>query len=76
MYTTIIDNLDKLIDEMYESGYVASAPHPDVGVLDAEIVALLRCKECGGTLTYLPFHKKESYRPFTICDECGDTREF
>ena len=73
MYTT---TLEKLVDEMYQSGYVSGAQSPEIETLDSIIVERLRCKWCGGTLVYLPFCKKGSYRPFTICNKCGDLREF
>lgn len=73
MYTTTVE---KLTEEMYVSGYFPGASSLEVAILDSNIVALLNCRMCKGSLTFLPFHKEGSYRPFTICDECGYTREF
>ena len=69
--------VEGLVMEMIQQGWKCGARHQETEVLDKMIVDNSRCRRCGtGSLHYEPFHKGGSYKPFTICVDCGDMREF
>lgn len=70
--------LTSLILQMQTAGYKCGAPHPDIDKLDADIISKWVCLRCGGKLHYEPFYVPfpRSYRPFTVCTQCGQVKEF
>ena len=45
-------------------------------VIDAEIAEQYPCSECGGHMHYESERTKNSYRAFSVCDDCGNREEF
>ena len=71
--------VERLVMEMLSRGWKCGARHSETEQMDNMIVDRLRCRVCKGALHYEPFHKLgmfSAYKPFTICVDCGDCREF
>ena len=68
--------------ELIAMGYRPGARNSQVEMLDAQVVARLRCsnrvkgKPCGGQLRYTPYHTSTSYVALAVCVECGHEKEF
>lgn len=69
-------SIDQLVDQLCQEGYHFGAPSPEIGQQDVAEAESHPCRECGGQVVYLGFHKLESYRAFTICNDCGHLAEF
>ncbi len=63
--------------ELLSEGYQEQAPSHEAAVTDKELCQQDECSICGHEgLTYTPFSKPGSYRPFGICPSCGHAEEF
>lgn len=69
-------SIDQLIDQLCREGYQLGAPSELVAQQDAAESECHPCRECGGQVTYLGFHRPGSYRAFVLCSHCGHLDEF
>jgi len=69
-------------EELVKMGYKSGARNSQVEMLDAQVVARLRCRNrvngehCGGRMRYTPYHTETSYVALTVCEQCGAEKEF
>lgn len=73
----VVETLDTLTARMKANGYEAGARFPDVEVLDATIVGMMKCVHCGAVPQYVGFYNEsiDSYIAYALCPHCGAKRQ-
>ena len=61
--------------EAIEEGYSKGCP-PSAFAIDSEIAEKDPCPECGGKMQFKPVMMPDSYRAFSICEDCQYEFEF
>jgi len=65
--------------ELMQAGYYPGLPPGadfDTELQDAEMVAAMRCRKCGGAMHFEGYYRDGSYIALAVCNQCGNEEEF